>query len=264
MLKVSACIVVYNGYEEPLAAANSVLQHTKGVELDLYIVDNASPDGSGEALKKALAEGRLKTANNQRVFLKLSKENKGFGSGHNLVLDKLDSDFHFILNPDILLIEDTLSDMANYALNYSNLVMARPTLLFPDGKLQELPLRRCTAFALIYRQCPKIKFLKKYHDKYVMAGEDLSSPTEISFCTGSFTMIRTLIFRTIGGFDEGYFMYVEDADLTQKALKEGKVMLLPQFKAIHAWHRKPHKNKEHFMLQLKSMMRYFKKWGFRL
>ena len=58
----------------------------------------------------------------------------------------------------------------------------------------------------------------------------------IAFCTGSFMAVRTDVLKEIGGFDPAYFMYVEDADLTQKVLQKGTVWLTPQFSAIHAWH----------------------------
>ena len=76
-----------------------------------------------------------------------------------------------------------------------------------------------------------------------------------------FAAIRTDVFKTIGGFDPEYFMYVEDADLTQRALCQGLVYLLPQFTATHAWHRDPMRDAGKFKMQLKSMGRYFKKWG---
>ena len=60
-----------------------------------------------------------------------------------------------------------------------------------------------------------------------------------------------------------YFMYVEDADLTQRALRQGLVYLLPQFTATHAWHRDPMRDAGKFKMQLKSMGRYFKKMGHR-
>ena len=76
--------------------------------------------------------------------------------------------------------------------------------------------------------------------------------------------MRTAVFKAIGGFDEKYFMYVEDADITQKARRKGLVYYLPQFTACHAWHRAPQKSFKPFLQQLKSMGRYFCKWGFRL
>lgn len=263
MQKISACIVVYNGAEEALRAAASVLAHTRRYPLTLYLVDNASPDGSGVLLEQAAAGG-LQTGPDQQVEVIRSAENRGFGSGHNLVLTRLESDVHFILNPDIFLQTDVLSDMADWMAAHPTAAMARPSLVFPDGTPQVLPLQKCSALALVYRQLTWLRFLKKYNDAYVMADADLSVPTEIEFCTGSFTCIRTSVFRAVGGFDEGYFMYVEDADLTQRVRQVGKVYLLPQFTAVHAWNRAPHRKWSHFKMQLGSMMRYFRKWGFRL
>lgn len=263
MPTLSATIVVYNGAAEALAAATSVLRYTKKYPLTLYLIDNASPDESGKQLQDAVANGELLCADNQKVQVICSKVNKGFGSGHNLVLHQLDSDYHFILNPDVLIENDVLSGMADWMEQNPQAVMARPGLKFPNGEKQVLPLQKCSAFALVYRQLPQLKFLKRFNDRYVMADADLSKPTKIEFCTGSFSMLRTTTFRQIGGFDEGYFMYVEDADLTQKARSVGDVYLLPQFTAIHAWHRAPHTDKSHFKMQVKSMLRYFSKWGFR-
>ena len=264
MPTLSASIVVYKGAEEALAAAASVLACTKKYPLALYLIDNASPDGAAAVLMDALANGTLKAAPGQSVQVVCSEKNKGFGGGHNLVLSRLQSDYHFVLNPDILLEMDTLSDMADWMEENPQAVMARPGLKFPTGEPQILPLQKCSAMALVYRQLPQLTFLKKYNNRYVMADADLTKPTEIEFCTGSFSMLRTSVYKKIGGFDEGYFMYVEDADLTQKARREGKVYLLPQFTAVHAWHRAPHTDGSHFKMQLKSMLRYFRKWGFRL
>ena len=88
--------------------------------------------------------------------------------------------------------------------------MARPALTFPDGRPQRLPLRRCSVRAMVYRQLPCLKFWAKYNERYLMADKDLTKPTEIEFCTGSFSAVRTAEFKAVGGFDEHYFMYVED------------------------------------------------------
>ena len=95
-----------------------------------------------------------------------------------------------------------------------------------------------------------------------MADRDLTQPTEIEFCTGSFSAVETAAFKAVGGFDEHYFMYVEDADLTQKMRTKGKAYLVPQYTAIHAWHRAAHRSLKPFLWQLCSLLRYFSKWGF--
>ena len=260
-MELSACIVVYNGCDEALKAAQTVLQYTRRHPLTLYLVDNASPDGSGARLEAAVKGGALSTQPGQKVEVRCRKENGGFGTGHNTVLSLLHSRVHFILNPDIQLTEDTLSDLADWMAAHPGVVMARPALTFPDGRPQRLPLRRCSVRAMVYRQLPCLKFWAKYNERYLMADKDLTKPTEIEFCTGSFSAVDTAAFKAVGGFDEDYFMYVEDADLTQKVLQKGTVWLAPQFSAIHAWHRAPMRDAGKFKMQLVSMGRYFKKWG---
>ena len=261
-MELSACIVVYNGCDEALKAAQTVLQYTRRHPLTLYLVDTASPDGSGARLEAAVRSGALSTLPGQRVEVRCRKENGGFGTGHNTILPELTSDYHFILNPDIQLTADTLSDLADWMAAHPDAVMARPSLVFPDGKPQQLPLRRCALRPMLYRQLPRLSFWKGQHDHYERQDEDLTRPIEIEFCTGSFSAVRTAEFKAVGGFDEHYFMYVEDADLTQKMRTRGKAYLVPQYTAIHAWHRAAHRSLKPFLWQLRSLLRYFSKWGF--
>ena len=97
-MELSACIVVYNGCDEALKAAQTVLQYTRRHPLTLYLVDNASPDGSGARLEAAVKGGALRTQPGQKVEVRCRRENGGFGTGHNTVLPELTSDYHFILN----------------------------------------------------------------------------------------------------------------------------------------------------------------------
>ena len=135
-MELSACIVVYNGAQEAIKAAQTV-----------------------------------------QVLCRL--ENGGFGTGHNTVLSLLHSRVHFILNPDIQLTADTLSDLADWMAAHPGVVMTRPGLTFPDGRPQQLPLRRCNVRAMVYRQLPCLRFWAKYNDRYLMADKDLTKPTEI-------------------------------------------------------------------------------------
>lgn len=256
MPKLSACIVAYCDYEEVCAAVRSILQYTPAPDFVLYVVDNASPDGCGQKLAGT-------DFGDARVQVLCLPQNLGFGKGHNVVLDKLQSDVHFVLNPDILLTENTLEPMAEWLLACPGAAMATPQLHYPDGRLQHLPRRKPTPWLLLARQlAPRLGgVFQRADDHYTMQDEDLTVPRQIEFCTGSFMAVRTEVYRQIGGFDPAYFMYVEDADLTQKVLQKGTVWLAPQFCAVHAWHRAPMRDAGKFKMQLVSMGRYFKKWG---
>ncbi len=255
MARISAGIVNYGGYDEVVRAVQSVFAHTSQ-PLDLYLIDNASPDGSG----KQLAE----TAFDRPVEVLCLPENLGFGKGHNAVLDRLTSEYHFVLNPDVYIEEDTLVQLCGWMDEHPDVVMATPQLYFPEGGIQHLPRRIPNVLSLVARQVPGLGFLQGFDRHYTMQDEDLTQVQDIQFCTGSFFVMRTETLRAIGGFDPDYFMYVEDADITRRALQKGRVCLVPQFRAVHAWHRDPAKRPDAFMRQLKSMMLYFRKWGFRL
>ena len=253
--KVTASIVTYGGFEEAADAARSLLHCTKGVDLTLYMVDNASPDGTGEKLIETFGK-------TPGVELLCLEENLGFGGGHNAVLERLDSVYHVVANPDILLQSDAISALCSYLDSHPEVVMVTPRLFFPDGREQYVPRRRPNVMALLSRQLP-LRFLKKYEDHYLMRDEDLTLEQEIGFCTGCFFVIRTSVLRQIGGFDRRYFMYVEDADLTRKAMEIGKAVYWPGAQVIHAWHRSPAKKLSSFLRQLWSMGIYFRKWGLR-
>ena len=256
MAKISACIVAYCDYDEVCAAVRSILHYTPAPDVVLYVVDNGSPDGCGQQLAATDFE-------DSRVTVLPLAENIGFGKGHNAVLDRLESDVHFILNPDILLTENILEPLADWLLATPGAAMATPQLHYPDGRLQHLPRRKPTPWLLLARQLA-LRFggaFQKADEHYTMQDEDLTEPRRIEFCTGSFMAVRTDVLKKIGGFDPAYFMYVEDADLTQKVLQEGAVWLAPQFSAVHAWHRAPMRDAGKFKMQLVSMGRYFKKWG---
>ena len=253
--RLSAAIVMYGGPEETYRCLQSIEQATLPGSLRLFLVDNASPDG---ALEELSAMGI-----SQGIGVLAQPENKGFGAGHNTVMPLLESEYHAVINPDIVLEADVLNQMADWMDAHPDVVITIPRLIFPDGRPQHIAKRRPALLPLLSRQL-RLPFLKKYENHYLMLDEDLTKSIDVEFCSGSFFLIRTKVFEEIGGFDEGYFMYVEDADITQKALQKGRAVYLPQVEVQHAWHRDAHRRPRQFFWQMRSMLRYFKKWGFKL
>lgn len=250
---VSASIVAYGNFEETADTIASVLRMTQGVDLTLYVIDNASPGNMGARLQKMFGE-----------FCEIIclPKNVGFGKGHNAVLDKLDSLIHFVINPDIFLVNDVLAQITGYMLMHPDVAMVQPALKFPDGSDQYTAKRSPTFLGLLARQLPG-RMLQKHEDKYLMRDKDLTRAQEVEFCSGCFFAVRTDAYKEIGGFDPGYFMYVEDADITRRMQPYGKSMYLPQFSVTHAWHRDARKKVKNFFWQVRSMFRYWRKWGFK-
>ncbi len=253
--KVSGCIVAHNGFAEVEQAIKTIIMQTKGVDFTLYVVDNASPDGTGDKLCN-------NNYGNNVICKKLNK-NLGFGKGHNSIIKSLNSEYHVVINPDITLQTDAISQLCNWLDENPDVAMVTPRLMFPNNQEQYTAKRIPTFMALLSRQLP-FKVLKKFEKNYLMLNEDLTKPQEIDFCTGCFFVMRTSVFLSIKGFDERYFMYVEDADITREAQKYGKIMYVPITYVTHAWHRDTKKKFKNFFMQISSMIKYWHKWGFKL
>lgn len=228
----------------------TLLDNTTGVDFSLFVVDNLSTDGTAEYIKKEYS----------KVNVIEPGTNKGFGSGHNTVLPLLDSKYHCVINPDISISEDVIAKMVDYMEAHPQIGLLSPRICFPDGRNQILGKRN-----------PKIKYLaaSRMRDEgnpspelreYAMLDEDLSVPCEIENATGCFMMFRTDLFKKIGGFDERYFMYFEDCDITRTVRKTSKAVYFPDAVVYHVWGRESKKNFRLMLVQICSMFKYFIKW----
>lgn len=251
-INVSACIVSYNNSDKILPTFQSIFKYTNDVNLTVYLSDNGSNDNTTEIVKK----------NFPQVIIIDNKKNKGFGYGHNQVIDKIKSDYHFVINPDILLSQDTISELVTKMEQDNKIIMATTKILNTDGSEQYLPKRNPRLRYLIGGRLEKhAEVFKKYRDIYTMRNEIITGPLDIEFCTGCFFGIKTEIFKKLGGFDDRFFMYFEDADISRRANKLGRVVFFPDVTVTHQWERASSKTLKFFLIQLSSMFKYMIKWS---
>ena len=248
---VTGCIVTYNNMATIDNAIGSLLRCTEA-PFRLYVVDNGSTDGTTEHIEKTYPE----------VTVIKSGSNVGFGAGHDLIMDRLDSDYHVIINPDIIVKDDVISILGDYMEQHPDIGMLSPEIRFPDGRLQ-----------ILGKKCPALHYLiasrlrgngepGKTLREYAMLDRDLTKPVDIENATGCFMFIRTELFREIGGFDKRYFMYFEDCDLTREVNARSRTVYYPGATVYHEWGRESKKNFRLKLIQINSMLRYYSKWGF--
>ena len=246
-MKVTASIVTYNSYDE----INNILDCLHdclnlGLN-EVYVVDNNSKDNTVSLIKQKYSW----------VKLIESKENLGYGKGHNLVIKNLDSDIHFIINPDILVNKEQFVSIVDYMSSNSDISLLCPKVLNVDGSTQHLPKKN-----------PRFKYLlggmfglfHKYREEYTMSNELIKSPIEIDFCTGCFMVCRTEWLKRCGGFDDRFFLYFEDADLSRNLKKYGRVIYNPSLFVIHKWKRENKRSLKGIRRFLHSYMKYKIKW----
>jgi GT2 family glycosyltransferase len=187
--------------------------------------------------------------------------NLGFGKGHNYVMDRLDSKYHAIVNPDILLTEDSLGKLIAY-MDEEDVGMVVPKLVDESGEMIKAYRRELTVWDMFIRFCCPGMF-KKRKSYHTMDEMDYTKAFHVPFAQGSFLIVRTDLYRKLEGFDDRFFMYLEDADLCKRANEISAVWYYPDTTVIHKWEKGSHKSSRLLKIHLQSMYRYFKKWGWK-
>ena len=245
---ITASIVTYNDTEKALNAISSLRENTKNSELKVFVFDNST------------ASVDLKITTEADTYFKTT-ENLGFGAAHNLILGYPMGEYHAVINPDITVSSDVLSYLADILQKNPDIAMITPKILNSDGTEQKLPKRNPTfKYMFLGRLSSLGGIFKKIRDDYTRANEVFTDITDIDFCSGCFFMIRSDILKEIGGFDERYFMYLEDADLTRKVKKYGRVVFCPEISVTHEWERGSAKNLKLLFIHLSSFFKYRRKW----
>lgn len=250
-MQISGCIVTYNDEATIERCVSSILEYTKELDFKLYISDNHSTDGTVSIIREHFPE----------VTVLESEKNAGFGWGHNRVLELLDSDVHFVINPDIYLKENTIEILAEYLMKHRNVALITPKVLNPDDTEQCLPKYGPSIRYVILSKLPG---LKKYRREYTRQNENFTEPTEVQFCTGCFFGVRTALFRGMHGFNPRYYMYFEDSDLSRRVLKKNyKIIFYPNTSLYHDWKRDNMGSLKGIRRFLTSMVKYFNQWGWK-
>lgn len=246
---VTGSIVTYNNMTTIEKTLYTLFEQTKDIDFKLYVVDNGSVDGTPEFIEKSFPQ----------VTVIRSEKNVGFGAGHNIAVKEVKSQYHAIINPDIVLCENVIKKMADYMDKNPDIGLLSPRICFPDGRDQILGKRNPHMKYLIasrLRGDEPSELLKEY----AMLDCDLSKPTRIENATGCFMLLRTDVLKKLGGFDEGYFMYFEDADLARRVNEISKCIYYPDAIVNHVWGRESKRNFKLMLIHINSMLRYFYKW----
>lgn len=193
--------------------------------------------------------------------------NIGYGSAQNLALQNSDESFHVFMNPDVIVSEDALHRGIAYLEQNPDVAVASPSATNADGVKQYLCKGYPTVFALFLRGFTPsfIKSLfRKTLDRYELRSLPEDRPSsDIQIVSGCFMLGRTSAFKEVGGFDESYFLYFEDFDLSMRLHQNYKLAYLPNMKIIHHGGNAGRKGLRHIIMFTRSATRFFNSHGWR-
>lgn len=251
-MKITASIVTYNNANEILKVLKS-LTDLRISGFHIIVVDNASIDET----KKLVVE------NYPFVELISLPKNIGFGAGHNIALERIESDYHIFINPDITVEPGQISKMIDFLEEHKDVVILTPKVLNNDGSEQFLPkVFPKFRYVISGKFENKCRICYKWRSQYTFRDRKILQPIEIQYSTGCFMVCRTDALRKVGGFDERYFLHFEDADLTRRMMQQGKIIYYPYVHVTHEWQRDNIKNRKIGKIALQSLFKYYRKWGF--
>jgi GT2 family glycosyltransferase len=256
-MKLTISIVTYNNKTTIRDALNSIEKSTlkQENECETVVVDNSSGDGTADIIAGEFPGVRL-----------IRSENVGFGAGHNKAIADTagKSDYHLIMNPDIYFDEEVPAKLVAFMEKNKDTGLVMPKIYYPDKRVQHLCKLLPTPFDLIGRRfIPGFlkPLFKRRFEAYEFRDRDYDEQMEVPHLSGCFMMIRSEVFEKTGAFDERFFMYLEDVDLSRRILSRYKNVYFPGVHIFHHYHQGSYKQFKHLKYHAASAIKYFNKWG---
>lgn len=190
-----------------------------------------------------------------------SPGNIGFGAGHNLAIKKHanNSDFFLICNPDIIFDVTEFEKLLEFAFG-QNAGLFLPRIVYNNGENQYGARLLPSPLNLFARRFSP-KYAESLDETYLLKNISLSKPSFVPYLHGCFMLFRSKCLLELKGFDERYFMYMEDVDLSRRCAERYGNIYYPLAQVIHLHEQGSYKNNTLLRAHLRSAWQYFNKWG---
>ena len=250
MIKYSVVTVNYKNSQSVIRLWETLQAYIPAAHFEFILLDNASGEAELSQLKKAFKD-------DQSVHLIAMEKNLGFGGGYAEAVRFSQGEYLVLINPDIELVDNSLSALSAHLESHGNAGIVAPQLLNPDKTLQQNARDFPRWFQLIGRRLGKKKNILP------------SGP--VPWVQGSFMLMRRRFFTDVlQGFDTRFFLFFEDTDLCRRTWLAGfQVLLCSDVKAIHGADRLSGNDllrammRKTFWIHLGSALKYFWKYKFK-
>jgi GT2 family glycosyltransferase len=241
-LVLSVVVVSYQSRPDILACLRSLREHPPGVETEVFVVDNASTDGTAEAI----------AAEFPGVHVIARSQNEGFSVANNAALERAQGRYTLLLNPDTLVRPGAIDALVGFmdehpeaGLAGCRLVNARGEVDASAGGLPELRMQISSWLGLrklvprrLARWLVSVKPLRRAMNLvaggYFVPFDADAAPREVEFLSGACMLVRQEVWQTTGRLDERFFLYLEDADICARARRDGwRLYYLPGATIVH-------------------------------
>lgn len=224
---LTVIMVSYNTRDLTLTAVRSLLETTRQTSVHLVVFDNASDDGSADAVADAFPQ----------VEVIRSDENLGFARANNIVAARARSEFLLLLNPDTECHDGAVDNLMKFARDTPQAGIWGGRTVFPDGRLNPASCwNKITLWSLFCRTfwLDAVFAKSELFNPETMGGWQRDTTRQVDIIVGCFLLIRKELWDDLNGFDLKYFMYGEEADLCHRAARKGyRPTITPTAQIMH-------------------------------
>jgi N-acetylglucosaminyl-diphospho-decaprenol L-rhamnosyltransferase len=259
-MTLSIVIVAHQSRPHLAGCLRAVYRQADAPSFEIVVVDNASTDGGGGAVRREFPQVAVVTAS----------RNLGFAGGVNLGLRQTKGEHVLLLNPDAELRPGALGTLTAFLEATPDAGLVGPKLINPDGSLQyscrSFP-GRWTAFAHRYALLTRLAPGNVGARRYLLTDWDHASVRAVDWVSGACILARRSVLDQVGGLDEGFFLFAEDVDLCKRVWAAGwKVYYVPDAVAVHHIGISARRDSVRLILaRHRSMLRYhhkhFRAWN---
>lgn len=226
-MDVSIIIVNYNTTGLVNQCISSILKYCTNVVYEIIVIDNASSDRSIEKISSLWPS----------VKLILNKNNNGFGSANNQGIKVAKGEFYFLLNSDAYLVGDCLTPFLAFMKDPQNIDCAVcGAELFTGTSKTTVSFGNFPTITRVIASLGGYMLFKSFYKKHMNLGvvNYDSQIKVVDFISGAAMFIRKSVIDVVGPFDEDFFLYFEETELSYRIRKAGyKSVILPHVKIIH-------------------------------
>ena len=224
---MTVIVVSYNTRELTLACLKTLYANTHETRFHTVVLDNASQDGSAEAIARDFPQ----------VELIASQDNLGFAKANNVVADRADTEWLLLLNPDTEVHEGAIDRLMDFSRDHPEAGITGGRTVFPDGSLNAAScwgrITPWSAFCLATGLTSIFRDTTFFNPEGI-GGWKRDTAREVDIVVGCFLMIRLSLWKELGGFNPKYYMYGEEADLCLRAREMGyRPMITPDAQIMH-------------------------------
>ena len=250
---IVSSIVLYKNNPDVLSSTIKSFLNTR-LTVKLYLVDNSPTDGLRNLV------------HDERIVYIFNGANLGFGKAHNIAIRESISfsKYHLVLNPDVFFAAGTLETVYGYMEEHLEAGLILPRVLSFENELQYLCKRLPSPSDLIVRRFTGGLMQRLFKTKllrYEMRDKDYQHILEAPSLSGCFMFYRSEALKKIGLFDERYFMYMEDIDMSRRMYVAFKNIYYPDAVIYHGHAKESYRSMRLLKIHAASAIRYFNKWG---